>query len=101
MVCTKILSVENQKLKNLNSYIAGKSIVVGHRDGTIRVISLKDNIVTATIPINEGHTDLVTSIDCHINNKLFISVSTDGKTMLSTSHNGKVKKIILDIYVNH
>lgn len=56
------------------------------------MINLKDSTVTATIPTSQGHTSLVTSIDCDVNNKLFISVSTDGKTILSTAHNGKVKK---------
>ncbi|XP_032680889.1 angio-associated migratory cell protein isoform X2 [Odontomachus brunneus] len=75
----------------------GKSIVVGYRDGTIRMINLKDSTVTATIPISQGHTSLITSIDCDVNNKLLISVSTDGKTILSTAHNGKIISILQDL----
>ncbi|XP_014479534.1 PREDICTED: angio-associated migratory cell protein [Dinoponera quadriceps] len=75
----------------------GKSIVVGCRDGTIRIIDLKEGTVMATIPNNQGHSSLVTDIDCHMNNKLFISVSTDGKTILSTAHNGKIICVLQDL----
>lgn len=71
--------------------------MVGYTDGTIRIINLKDATVVATIPTSQGHTNIVTDIACDMNNKLFMSVSTDGKTLLSTAHNGKVKIIDNDL----
>ncbi|EFN84455.1 angio-associated migratory cell protein isoform X2 [Harpegnathos saltator] len=75
----------------------GKFLAVGHMDGTIRVIHLKDGTVSATIPISQGHNKLVTAIDCYIKYNLIISVAIDGRTILSTAHNGKVICVLQDL----
>lgn len=68
---------------------------MGCKNGTVGVINLKDGAVVTTISTSQGHTSLVTDIACDMNNKLIISASTDGRTLLSTAYNGKVKRVHL------
>lgn len=44
-----------------------------------------------------GHSSAITALDCHLNNNLLISASLS-KTILSTVHNGKVKKISTNFF---
>lgn len=87
-------SLDEKRALHTNQYVAGERIAVGYADGTIRVLNLKAENILATIPSNQGHLSIVTAIDCHKDNNLLISASIDGKTILSTSHNGKVKEFL-------
>jgi len=63
----------------------------------IHVIDLKSNTVLSTTPPDQtrlrGHSSAIVALDCHLDNNLLISVSLESQTILSTVHNGKVKKI--------
>ncbi|CAL1679026.1 unnamed protein product [Lasius platythorax] len=77
----------------------GKHAVVGYSSGTIRVVDLKTNTILSTTPCDptHGHSSAITSLDCHTNNNLLISTSLNGKTVLSTVHNGKITCILQDL----
>lgn len=83
--------------------IAGKRAAVGYHSGTIRVIDLKTETVVSTLAYDPdrsyGHSSVVTTLDCHTDNNLLISASLEGKAILSTANNGKVKKVYSLIYV--
>jgi len=63
----------------------------------IHVIDLKSNTILSTTPPDQtrshGHSSAIVAIDCHLDNNLLISVSLESQTILSTAHNGKVKKL--------
>lgn len=82
--------------------LTGKRAALGYRNGTICVIDLKMNNILSTTPSDptglHGHSDTIIAIDCHIDDNLLISISQDGKTILSTAHNGKVNKIFIYLF---
>jgi len=61
------------------------------------VINLRTSAIVSTVACNPiqlcGHSSAITALDCYIDNNLLISTSINGKTILSTANNGKVKKI--------
>ncbi|XP_035738031.1 angio-associated migratory cell protein-like [Vespa mandarinia] len=75
----------------------GKRLAVGYEDGTIRVFDLKTNTMLSSIPSNIGHTATITGLDCYLDNNLILSAAVDGKTILSTSHTGKIISILQDL----
>lgn len=79
---------------NLN--LAGKRAAIGYQSGTIHVMDLKSSTVLSTTPYDQtrsrGHSSAIIALDCHMDNNLLISVSLGSQTILSTAHNGKVKK---------
>ncbi|KAM0729222.1 Angio-associated migratory cell protein [Formica fusca] len=79
----------------------GKHAAVGYYSGTIRVIDLKTNSILSTMSCHptevHGHSSAITALDCHVNNNLLISASLNGKTILSTAHNGKITCILQDL----
>lgn len=74
---------------------------MGYYSGTIRVIDLKTNSILSTMSCHptevHGHSSAITALDCHVNNNLLISASLNGKTILSTAHNGKITCILQDL----
>ncbi|KAL6431501.1 hypothetical protein ACFW04_007238 [Cataglyphis niger] len=79
----------------------GKHAAVGYNSGTIRVIDLKTNTILSILSCHptelHGHSSAITALDCHMNNNLLISASLNGKTILSTAHNGKITCVPQDL----
>ncbi|XP_008543793.1 angio-associated migratory cell protein [Microplitis demolitor] len=78
----------------------GKKLVTGYKDGTIRVLDLKEGSVQTTIPGNSAHSDAITNLECQADGKLIISAAVDGRTVLSTTQNGKIVSILQNLQEN-
>lgn len=75
----------------------GKRIVVGYKDGVLRVLDLKTGSVLSSVPSTLGHSFTITAIDCHSDNNRILSAAVDGKTIISTSNTGKVVCVLQNL----
>lgn len=84
-----IFSGTNMILQNLLKYTnfsfwnTGKRLAVGYSNGDIHVIDLGSAETKHIISSHESHKGTVTSIDCHLTNKVIISAGRDGKTIVN------------------
>ncbi|GAB1602472.1 angio-associated migratory cell protein-like [Argonauta hians] len=65
----------------------GKRVCAGFENGMVKVIQLKDQTSLHSVNV---HSESVTCIDCHLDNNLVISGSSDLTCHLTNVNNGKV-----------
>jgi len=68
----------------------GTTLVAGYEDGCVKVWDLKTASAMHTIQGHLAHTGSVTSMDCHHNNMLVITGSTDATAKVVNISTGKV-----------
>ncbi|XP_014663766.1 PREDICTED: angio-associated migratory cell protein-like isoform X2 [Priapulus caudatus] len=72
----------------------GKRACVGYDDGVVKIWDLKTGAGQFTLSDGDAHKSSVTCLDCHHDNTLIATGSTDVTCRLINSHNGKVLGII-------
>ncbi|CAH1788775.1 unnamed protein product [Owenia fusiformis] len=68
----------------------GKRCCVGYEDGAVKTYDLKTSKLSHSFTGNSGHAASITSLDCHSNNNLIITGSTDVTAKVISANNGKV-----------
>ncbi|KAK3094701.1 hypothetical protein FSP39_005157 [Pinctada imbricata] len=68
----------------------GKRLAVGYGDGSVKIWDLKSATALHSLDGKGGHTSSVVCIDCHHDNNLVLTGSTDVTSSIINSNSGKV-----------
>ncbi|XP_060080044.1 angio-associated migratory cell protein-like [Ylistrum balloti] len=68
----------------------GKRVCVGYDDGAVKIWNMKTADVMKTISGREGHTSTVVCMDCHQDNSMVMTGSTDVTAKIINTSTGKV-----------
>ncbi|KAJ9593661.1 hypothetical protein L9F63_014786 [Diploptera punctata] len=72
----------------------GRRAAIGYEDGSVKVFDMKTTTALQYFPEGEAHSDSITDMDCHQDNNLLITGSTDGRAVIIKTQAGKIISVI-------
>ncbi|GBP96067.1 Angio-associated migratory cell protein [Eumeta japonica] len=85
----KLLQGQNIKVECGKLLTDGVRLVAGYENGSVKLWDIKACTVLHQIPPGV-HNGLITAVDVDPDNNVIVSISTEGKAVIMTSHNGKI-----------
>lgn len=72
----------------------GRRAAIGYEDGSVKIFDMKIASVLHHFAEGQVHSDSLTDMDCHPDNNLLISGSTDGRAVVIKTQAGKVVSVL-------